>query len=55
MNFLHFLHRVEVRFVGFGQFYDYEFVVVARLYVIWYGILPYPRTVLVPYCTLWYM
>ena len=31
MNFSNFLHRVEVRFVGFGQFYDYEFVAVAGL------------------------
>ena len=31
MNFLHFLHLVEVRFVGFGQFSDYEFSAVAGL------------------------
>ena len=33
VNFLHFLHLVEVRFVGFGQFSDYEFSAVAGLQI----------------------
>ena len=31
VNFLHFLHLVEVWFVGFGQFPDYEFVALRGL------------------------
>ena len=31
VNFLHFLHLVEVRFVGFGQFSFYGFVALRGL------------------------
>ena len=33
VNFLHFLHLVEVWFVGFGQFSDYEFVALRGLVI----------------------